>query len=69
MIQNMTLFQDIAQIVKSKLFFLMSPNGKEWDYTAVKKLPTSLKRITSKHHGDFYCLNCLHSFAASNDIK
>ena len=23
-----------------------------------------LKGITSKHHGDFYCLNCLHSFSA-----
>ena len=21
-----------------------------------------LRGITSKHHGDFYCLNCLHSF-------
>ena len=20
----------------------------------------------SKHHGDFYCLNCLHSFATEN---
>ena len=22
-----------------------------------------IKRITSKHHGDFYCLNYLYSFA------
>ena len=27
------------------------------------------KRITSKHNGDFYCLNCLHSFAAENKLK
>ena len=28
-----------------------------------KKLSTLLRGITSKHNGDFYCLNCLHSFA------
>ena len=25
-----------------------------------------LRGITSKHHGDFYCLNRLHSFATEN---
>ena len=25
-----------------------------------------LKRITLRHHDDFYCLNCLHSFATEN---
>ena len=23
----------------------------------------------SKHHGDFYCLNCLHSFATENKCE
>ena len=32
-----------------------------WNYLAVKKLSTVLRRITSKHHGDFCCFNCLHS--------
>ena len=49
----------------------MIPNGKgsedksegRWHYLAVKKLSALLRGITSKHHGDFYCLNCLHSFA------
>ena len=27
-----------------------------------KKLSTLLRGITSKNNGDFYCLNCLHSF-------
>ena len=31
-----------------------------------KKLSTLLRGITSKCHGDFYCLNCLHSFATEN---
>ena len=35
-------------------------------YLAVKKLFTLL---TSKHQGDFYCLNCLHSFRTENKLK
>ena len=31
-----------------------------------KRLPALLRGITSKHHGDFYCLNFLQSFAAEN---
>ena len=40
----------------------MIPNGEGWLYIAVKKLSALLRGITSKHDGDFYCLNCLHSF-------
>ena len=25
--------------------------------------------MTSKHHGDFYCLNCFHSFATKNKLQ
>ena len=25
--------------------------------------------ITANHHGDFYCLNCLHSFRRDNTLK
>ena len=31
-----------------------------------KKVSVLLRVITSKHHGDFYFLNCLHSFATEN---
>ena len=31
-----------------------------------KKLSALLRGITPKYHGDFYCLNCLHSFATKN---
>ena len=44
----------------------MIPNGEGWHYLAVKKLSALLRGITSKHHGDFYCLNCLHLFATEN---
>ena len=35
----------------------------------VKILPALLKRITSKHKGDFYCLNCFYSFRTENALK
>ena len=33
-----------------------------------KKLSALLRGITSKHNGDFYCLNCLHSFTRTNKL-
>ena len=40
----------------------MNTDGKKCHYLAAKKLPAMLRGITSKHEGDFYCLNCLHSY-------
>ena len=44
---------------QKQVILLMITNGK-------KKLSAILRGITSKHHGDFYFLNCLHSFATEN---
>ena len=44
----------------------MIPNEEGQNYPSLKNLSALLRRITSKHHGGFYCLNCLHSFAAEN---
>ena len=30
------------------------------------KISALLREVMSKHHGGFYCLNCLHSFATEN---
>ena len=43
--------------------------GKKWHYLAVKSLSALLKGITSKHDGDFYCLNCFHSYTTENKLK
>ena len=32
-------------------------------FSSSKELSALLRRITSKHHSDFYSLNCLHAFA------
>ena len=49
----------------------MIPNKKQesWHHLAVKKLTALLTGIISKDNGDFYCLNCLHSFRTKNKIK
>ena len=42
---------------------------RRWHYLAVKKLSVLSRGITSKHQGDFYCLNCFHSFASKNKLE
>ena len=67
---------------KNQVVLLMITDGEKWHYTALKSEPTedgfnrptkSLSRlfrgITSNHDGDFYCLNCLHSFRTDNALK
>ena len=46
-----------------QVILLMIPNGEVWHYVAVRKLSALLRGITSKHLGEFYCLNCFHSFS------
>ena len=54
---------------KQVILLMILNREKQWGYLAVKKLSALLRRITSKHHGDFYCLNCLHSFAATKTLE
>ena len=51
---------------EKQIILLMIPNKEKegWHYLVIKTLSTLLRRITSKHQDDFYCLNCLHSFRA-----
>ena len=67
---------------KNQVVLLMVTDIEKWHYTALKSEPTedgfirpakSLSRlfrgITSNLDGDFYCLNCLHSFRTENTLK
>ena len=47
----------------------MITDGQKWHYLAVKRLSALFKGITSKHKGDFYCLNCFHSYSIKNKLK
>ena len=73
---------DEIKITHAYIVLLMITDGKNWHYTALKSKPTedgfnrptkSLSRlfrgIISNHDGDFYCLNCLHSFRTDNALK
>ena len=47
----------------------MITDGKKWHYLAVKSLSALLRGITSNHDGDFYCLNCFHSYSTKEKLK
>ena len=54
---------------EKQVIVLLIPNGKGWHYLAVKKLSALLRGITSNHHSNFYCLNCLHSFTTEKKLQ
>ena len=47
----------------------MITDNKKWHYLAIKSIPKLLRGITSNHNGDFYCLNCFHSYTTEKKIK
>ena len=67
--QNPTYISKHNSNRENQVILLMISQGEGWYYLAVKRLSAILSGITSKHHGDFYCLNCLHSFATENKRK
>ena len=65
------MFQNITQIVKTSYSFndFKQRNTRtvgDLSYVSPKDAKISLKDNNGiiLHHGDFYCLNCLHSLAA-----
>ena len=54
---------------KQVILLMITDDGKRWHYLAVKCLLALLRGITSNHHGDFYCLNCFHSYSTHNKLK
>ena len=44
-------------------------DGEKCHYLAVKSLSALFREITSKHEGDFYCLNCFQSYTTENELK
>ena len=48
---------------ENKIVLLAITNSKKWHYLAVKSFSALLRGITSNHNGDFYGLNCFHSYS------
>ena len=44
-------------------------NNNRWHYLAVKSLSGLFRGMTSSNNGDFYCLNCFHSYRTLNKLK
>ena len=53
----------------NQVILLMISNGKNWHYLAVKSLSRLLRGMTSNHDGDYYCLNCFHSYKTENKLN
>ena len=47
----------------------MITDGEKWHYLAVKSISRLLRRITSNHNGDFYCLGCFHPYTTEEKLR
>ena len=54
---------------ENQLILLMITDGQKWHYLTVKSLSELLRGITSDHNGNFYCLNCFHSYSIKNKLN
>ena len=56
--------------LKNQVILLrITDDDNRWHYLAVESFPALLRGTTSNHHGDFYCLNCFHSYRPLNKLK
>ena len=53
----------------NQIILLMISNGESWHYLVVKSLSGLLRGISSNHDGDYYCLNCFHSYRTENKLN
>ena len=52
----------------ANLLMISNEKGTIWHYTAIKSIPALLHGITSKHNGDYYCLNCFRSYRTAKKL-
>ena len=52
---------------EKQVILLMIEDKAKLHYLVVIKLSASLRKTTT-NNGDFYCLNCLHSFRSKNKL-
>ena len=48
---------------------MITDKNNKWHYLAVKSLTALFRETISNHVGDFYCLNCFHSYHTLNKLK
>ena len=47
----------------------MITDGEKWHDLVVRSLSALFRAITLSNNGDFYCLNCFHSYRTLNKLK
>ena len=47
---------------------MITDGTSNWHYLAIKNVSGLLRGITSNHNGDFYCLNCFHSYTTGKKL-
>ena len=53
---------------ENQVILLMITDVEKQHHLAGKNLSALLRGVTSKHVGDFYCLNCFHSYTTKNEF-
>ena len=68
---NLIRKSDYNHSREKQVILLMITDEEEDGYhnLTVKKISRLFRGITSNNNGDFYCLNCLHSFRTDNKLK
>ena len=48
---------------------MITVDGENWHYLTVESISALFRGITSNNNGDYYCLNCFHSYRTNNTLK
>ena len=54
---------------KQIILLMITDKNNRWHYLAVKRLSALFRGLTSTNNGDFYCLNCFHSYRTLNKLQ
>ena len=54
---------------EKQAILLMITDSEKWHYIAVTRLSGLLRGVTGNNNGDFYCLNCFHSYRTKNKLE
>ena len=54
---------------KQVILLMITDKNNRSHYLTVKSLPALFRGITASSNGDFYCLNCFHSYRTINKLK
>ena len=54
--------------IHANLLMITDGTG-NWHYLAIKSISGLLRGVTSNHNGDYYCLNCFHSYTTEKNLE